>query len=88
MQKSKPIKVGDLVRLKPSLFGDLDPKGVTALGWTAVVLELLMPRQRHVRKPQQSFKEPSMAYIQWPNNFIQRVQVNRLENISGRVSIT
>lgn len=90
MQKSKPIKVGDLVRLKPGLFGDYDydPKGVTALGWTAIVLELLVPRQRHPRKPQQSFEEPSLAYIQWPNNFIQRIQVNRLENISGRVSIT
>ena len=89
MQKSKPIKVGDLVRLKPGLFGDTDHgSGATALGWTAIVLELLVPRQRYARKPQQPFKEPSIAYIQWPNNFIQRIQVNRLENISGRVSIT
>ena len=88
MQKSKPIKVGDLVRLKPCIIGDLDPRGVTAMGWVAVVLELTAPPKRFPHSTYPVMDVPCLAVIQWPNNFIQHIQLSRLENISGRVSIT
>jgi hypothetical protein len=72
MQKSKPIKAGDLVRMlrKPS-----DP---------GVVLDVITLTEADMPFKSGRYR---VALVQWPNKK-QRVQIGQLENLSGKIRIT
>lgn len=76
MQKSKPIKVGDLVRLLPKSIAGL--MTVDRDGAPGIIVDIETMNMPNVHR----------ALVQWPNQPSKYVLVSQLENLSGRVSIT
>jgi hypothetical protein len=76
MQKSKPIKVGDLVKMRLAFpFPNSQP---------GIVVELV--KKTLIGKPNCEYK---VAIVRWPNKSQhENVQISQLENLSGRVNIT
>jgi hypothetical protein len=77
MQKSKPIRVGDLVRLLPkSIAGEMTIDCVPVPG---IIVDI---------DTTDSGAYSYRALVQWPNQPSKYVLVSQLENLSGRISIT
>jgi hypothetical protein len=76
MQKSKPIRVGDLVRLLPkSIVGTMTVDRVPTPG---IIVDI---------DTADSGAYSYRALVQWPNHPPKYVLVSQLENLSGRISI-